>query len=237
MARAKRAAPPEQLRFNYEALDSETREFVAERAVKIHQLARITATGIITIGQCLAETKRRLKHGQFLEWLKREFAWSDWTARSLMNVHERFKSENFSDLQIDVSALYLIAAPSTPEPVRLEVVRRAKSGEAIGKKEARAVKQEFEETGEIPAPAKSLSQVLEERRRREPVGLSGLAALEEERLRELDGAVRLIAGFQAPASDAWRGLHNLCAFDFNQNLNRALECLSRLQRARPAEAQ
>jgi hypothetical protein len=32
--------------------------------------------------------------------------WSDWSARAFMNVHREFKSENFSNLQIDVSALY-----------------------------------------------------------------------------------------------------------------------------------
>jgi Protein of unknown function (DUF3102) len=78
------------------------------------------ATRIVEIFQDVFETrptevKARLKHGQFLEWIEREFAWSDWTARAFMNVHEKFKSENFSNLEIDVSALYLIAAPSTPE--------------------------------------------------------------------------------------------------------------------------
>jgi hypothetical protein len=42
-----------------------------------------------------------------------------------MNVYERFKSSNFEHLEIDVSALYLIARRSTPEPVRAEVIRRA----------------------------------------------------------------------------------------------------------------
>ena len=37
------------------------------------------------------------------------------------------KSENFSDLRISVSALYLLAAPSTPSEAVDEVIERAKS--------------------------------------------------------------------------------------------------------------
>jgi hypothetical protein len=68
----------------------------------------------VQIGQYLTEVKERLGHGKFLEWIEREFAWTYRTASSMMRVYERFKLENFSNLEIDVSALYLIAAPSTP---------------------------------------------------------------------------------------------------------------------------
>jgi hypothetical protein len=50
-----------------------------------------------------------------------EFGWTRMTANRFMNVYEQFKSNNLLHLDIDVSALYLIAAPSTPPPVRLEV--------------------------------------------------------------------------------------------------------------------
>ena len=122
--------------FDYELLDPETRGYVRERATWIHRLARQTAEGVRLIGQYLVEVKDRLKHGEFLKWLKAEFAWSEWTARNFMNVHERFKTRNFHDLQIDVSALYLIAAPKTPEPARQELLERAESGERITRAKA-----------------------------------------------------------------------------------------------------
>jgi hypothetical protein len=53
----------------------------------------------------------RLKHGQFLEWIEREFAWSRQSAERFMKVYEWFKCNNLLLLEIDVSALYLIAAP------------------------------------------------------------------------------------------------------------------------------
>jgi hypothetical protein len=41
-----------------------------------------------------------------------------------MQVYDAFKNENFAHLSIDASALYLIAAPRTPEPVRQEAKPR-----------------------------------------------------------------------------------------------------------------
>jgi Protein of unknown function (DUF3102) len=66
----------------------------------------------------LADAKSRLKHGQWLPWLEAEFGWSRQTADNFIHVFERVKLPTFSNLPIDVSALYLIAAPKTPEPVR-----------------------------------------------------------------------------------------------------------------------
>jgi hypothetical protein len=42
----------------------------------------------------------------------------------MMNVATEFKSINFIDLEIAPSALYLLAAPSTPEPARQEAIAR-----------------------------------------------------------------------------------------------------------------
>ena len=43
------------------------------------------------------------------------------------------------NLNLDVSALYLIAAPKTPEPVRQEIIKRAEAGEPMTKTKAVAV--------------------------------------------------------------------------------------------------
>jgi hypothetical protein len=49
-----------------------------------------------------------------------------------MRVHDMAtKSENFSDLTLPISALYLLAAPGTPAGVRDEMIERAGAGEAI----------------------------------------------------------------------------------------------------------
>ena len=153
-----------QLRFDYEALDGETRAFVLERAERIHNLARMTAASIVQIGQYLTEVKARVGHGRFLEWIEREFAWKQAAAYRFMQVYENVKVTNLVNLQLDVSALYLIAAPSTPEPVRQDVIRRAENGEPVTHAGARALVQRFAETGELPTVDVDLPTLIAERR-------------------------------------------------------------------------
>ena len=46
-------------------------------------------------------------------------------------ISEEYKSVNFTDLSIAVSALYALARPSTPKEVRAKIIGRAKAGEHI----------------------------------------------------------------------------------------------------------
>jgi hypothetical protein len=108
----------------------------------IRQLGKQTIANVIEIGRRLTECKDLVGHRNFGNWLDREFGWSERTARNFMRVHElsESKSENFSDLDLPVSALYLLAAPSTPAPVREEILERGKKGEKLKHEE---VKQEI----------------------------------------------------------------------------------------------
>jgi hypothetical protein len=142
-----------QTSFDYRSLAVDDRGFVKERAVRIHDMARKTAEAIRLIGQWLSEVKERLPHGAWLPWLETEFGWSLQTAHNFMNVYRFCKSQTVRDLPIDVKALYKIAAPSTPEPVREEVVRRAKSGEHITHAKAVEAIASYEKKNEVPTPA------------------------------------------------------------------------------------
>ena len=117
--------------FDYASLDLETRVMVRQRTSEIKERMRRTAQDIIEIGQKLIDVKEHLGHGKFGLWLRLEFEWTDRTARQFMRVAEAFKSENFSDLNFAPSALYLLAAPSTPDDVRREALERAYQGESI----------------------------------------------------------------------------------------------------------
>lgn len=137
--------------FDYRTLNADTRNFVQERAAKIHHLARATAMGIMQIGEHLTEVKARLKHGDWLPWLKEEFGWKHDTATRFMNVYERFKLRNLSNLQIDVSALYLIAAPKTPDPVRAEIIRHAEvNPDKVTHSAVRDIVVEYNKSGDAP---------------------------------------------------------------------------------------
>jgi hypothetical protein len=138
--------------FDYRKLEPDVRAFVKERETLIREMAKRTAQGIVLIGQWLTEVKERLPHGEWLPWLKTEFGWSQPTAWRFMNVYEQFKLCNLNNLEIDVSALYLIAAPSTPEPVVREVIQRAEKGEPMTRAKAEEVLEDYRRRNELPSP-------------------------------------------------------------------------------------
>lgn len=125
--------------FDYQGLTDDTQEFVRSRTEEIRTLAQRSAQDIRDIGIKLLEVKGRIGHGRFGIWLKAEFGWSDRTARSFMAVGDRYKTENFSDLTIAPSALYLLSAPSTPKSATDEATKRSKAGEPITHKKAKDI--------------------------------------------------------------------------------------------------
>lgn len=124
--------------FDYTALDAETRIVVQQRTGEIKSLMRRTAQDIIEIGLKLTEVKARLGHGSFGGWLKAEFEWSERTAQNFMRVADAFKSATVADL-IAPKALYLLAAPSTPDAAREEALERAAAGAAVTFSDAKAI--------------------------------------------------------------------------------------------------
>ena len=117
--------------FDYFVLDSEVRIVVQQRTLEIKSLMRRTVQDIIEIGQKLTEVKARLGHGNFTQWLVREFEWQERSARNFMRVAEAFETANFADLDFAASALYLLAAPSVSEGVRQTALEMAQNGEKI----------------------------------------------------------------------------------------------------------
>lgn len=127
----------------------------------IRRIGKQTITNIIEIGRRLSECKGLVGQRDFGIWLDNEFGWSERHARNFVYLFElsKSKSENFSELDLPVSALYLLAAPSTPEPVRDEVLSRAKGGEKM-------TVAEVKETIAEAAPPTSILRVPQARRRR-----------------------------------------------------------------------
>lgn len=117
--------------FDYEILDQETQINVKQKTFEIKGLIRQTAQDIFKVGQKLSEVKSQLKHGQFRNWLKTEFNWSVSSATKFMQVSEQFKNVNFTHFNFATSALYVLAAPSTPESARQHALELANRGENI----------------------------------------------------------------------------------------------------------
>jgi len=119
---------------------------LAEHAREIRRLGKRAKADLIEMGRRLADAKIRAGHGYWLTWLDEEFGWSAKTAERLISLYEFSRAEIFdfdkmSNLELPVSALYLLAASSTPAEIQTDIVERARSGEILKfKAVARAIK-------------------------------------------------------------------------------------------------
>jgi hypothetical protein len=128
---------------------------LADHAAEIRALGKRVVGDVIEIGRRLTECKRIAGHGNWLPWLEQEFGWSRQTADRFMNVYEMMQSKvsNLDTLDIPVSGLYLLAAPSTPEAARDEVSELAKSGPVSHQQVMRAVNRHKPMKGKVKPPS------------------------------------------------------------------------------------
>lgn len=143
-------------KFNYEALESQQRIDVKQAVQAIREKLRRAAQDIWEIGRMLSEVQSTLQRGQFDDWLKTEFDWSRRTAYKFISVYKRFdRSINLEEIDIATSALYLLAAESTPEEIREEFIQKAQDGKKITHQEV------FQVVQELKQKSNSKSQELE----------------------------------------------------------------------------
>ncbi len=154
--------------FDYSSLDDETLSFLQSRTEEIRRLLRRTSQDIVDIGNYLIEVKERLAYGQFYKWLEAEFHWSYVSASRFMGVAEKFGSSSFNvkELAILPTALYELLPPSVPEEAIAEVFEVAKSGQVVGRKIAKEIKDKYKtvkEQAESKVQLKKVEQVEPER--------------------------------------------------------------------------
>ena len=128
---------------------------LAAHVAEIHRLRKRFTANTIEIGRHLTECQGIVGHGNWQTFLDREFEWSATTAPNFMRVFALTETEstNFADLDLPVSSLYLLAAPSTPEEARTEIISRAEAGEKVsGRTSAPSSRSSAREIPTIPTP-------------------------------------------------------------------------------------
>jgi hypothetical protein len=126
---------------------------LAVHAEAIRTLGRRVVRDVIEIGERLTLVRKQCDYGEWLAWLDREFEWTEQHARRLMRTYElSLKSDNLFDLNIPVSGLYLLAAPSTPAPARQAIIAAAQSGDKITMTRVREVITEVRSDNLPPRP-------------------------------------------------------------------------------------
>jgi hypothetical protein len=121
----------ELVQFDYQQLASKDAKFLADCTAKIKLIVKRTAADILKVGEQLMAAKERLEHGRYTAWIEAEFGWSEQHCRRFVHVARRFKTNILFGLTFSPTALYTLAAPSTPEAAVDEAVTRAESGETI----------------------------------------------------------------------------------------------------------
>jgi hypothetical protein len=126
---------------------------LVKHAAEIRRLNKQTMENIVEIGRRLSECRAIFKkNGEWCAWLKDELDWSDQTARRFIHVYEQLPELNkLLSRQFPISALYLLAAPSTPAKARAEIIERAQTGETVSVAE---VKRRIETAKGRQQPAK-----------------------------------------------------------------------------------
>ena len=115
------------LTFDYDALPKKDIPFIKQTTREVHLLLERSTDDIIAIGQKLIDMKARLGHGHWRAWLQTHWPLDVSLANRWMNVAR--KCGQFPHLEIPRSTLYLLAADSTPDTLREELVRRVEAGE------------------------------------------------------------------------------------------------------------
>ncbi|MDG4602615.1 MAG: hypothetical protein P9C55_07620 [Defluviicoccus sp.] len=173
--------------FDYAALPAEC---AAEVRTVAERIRTRTALAIIENGRDLIRVREMPEmRRQFGAWCVTEFGMSRQTAYRMIQV-----AENLGDLShyetISPTVLYAIAAPSTPEPVRLEVETRATAGEKITVAEVERLKREARAAEEMSF------QIQGER--------AAMRAVVEQARRDVESARAKAAKARAAADDAVR---------------------------------
>ncbi len=137
-------------RFEYDTLSSEQRDSIQQLTAEIKADLQKTAHTIWDIGKKLAEVRSQIETCHFTSWLKTEFNWSRRTAYNLINVYEafpEFNRANFAQLEnVSISALYLLASPSTHRQIRRHFLDLARAGNNISHQSVKAAINESKTT-------------------------------------------------------------------------------------------
>ena len=143
-------SPLQTLRYDYTQIEAKHRERVIEAAIDIHGHAAKARDGLIAIGERLLQVKDLLPHGQFQDWVEQEFGIDRRMAQNYMAVATRFgHSKRFAGKNEIISffsptAMYLLAAPSTPqEAVEAAISETKETGQRLKVKRIKEIVAEY----------------------------------------------------------------------------------------------
>ncbi len=140
---------PLTVRESSESLSHDLNDMSEELGTITRQFTQLHTEGRphpLEAGRMLLQAKQLLGHGNFLTWLAQHFRLSAKSANRLMSVallFQRLSPEPDAEalfMQLDNSALYELAAKSTPEEIQYYVLSLLRAGEAVTYSDIRLLK-------------------------------------------------------------------------------------------------
>lgn len=132
--------------FERSLADKSLANYLKQEASEIKTILKRTVENTIEIGRRLTKIKKTLPHGDFYPWIEQEIGLHSSTVLHFMRVWQTFGDcrEQISQLGLNVSILYVLSAPSTPEELRSKVLTKAQKGEPVSIAEVKQLKKEYE---------------------------------------------------------------------------------------------
>lgn len=121
----------EPIAFDYQEMDAATAD---EAQAIVYRFRSRQRTYIMDTGRDLIAMKERLEHGLFTKWVEGALGMTARSAQNYMQAASVLGDKSETVSLLPPTTLYKLAAPSTPAPLRDEIVRRLEAGEALTSK-------------------------------------------------------------------------------------------------------
>ncbi len=180
--------------FDYGTLDAKSKNIVQREDKAFDRNMADAGTSFILAchNLYLIHEVLQYKRPGFVDYCRSKQGLSNGTAYRMLDVAAKFP--NLGNIAVAPSALYALAAPSTPDAAREEALERAGNGESISHATARAIVEEHrQEVYSVQRQGRPRPEPLPFRTESEPDG-DGFVSEEEDEVKELlDGQADAVA--------------------------------------------
>ena len=159
--------------------------------IRAKEILKRTAQDVIELSRIAHDVHEQYGYQRYIEWVKDDLGLSETFGRNALNVFNKFGSTAKFAVDIAPSALYLLSAPSTPEPVRQEAIKKAENGEQITHKLTKELKEKHKK--ELENKEKELSKQFEKEIKEKKTALSKIQEKQtenEKKIKELEKQIK-----------------------------------------------
>lgn len=168
---AQQALVPTGQGYDYTGLPVDVADHAKAVAARGRTMHRDLIQAATDLGRELIAVKDNLGHGKFGDWLEAEFGASARTARNYMSLAERLGDKSEIVSVLPAATVYELAAPSTPDETRAEVIGKLSSGVMVTPSEVKTLisagRDKAKEVAQKAKEAERLAKLTPEERAKE----------------------------------------------------------------------